>query len=439
MSPEQRGETSEKGAQHARYLRYLESRACEAEVLAAAQEGLFRLLRELERASSVSALRDLLELRLRALLPLASVLVVLRESPCSETWWWGGEGRKRRESMSLSPEERAALEGLPHPAGLPASQMPSLAPEGAETLLVVPVVQGETLWGGIVGAALPQGGFSGTEERLAGILALHLGLRLEALSNSRRLAEEGLRLRRELAVAAAVQRGMRPPAVVHWPEGRAVTWCHPLGDVSGDACDLLRDPEGKVHLLLADAMGHGVAAGLVVSFLRGLFLSHLLREGGDPQKLAALVDEGLKSVGNDDDAPFCTVIHGTWDARRRRLSYLSAAGAPSFLLRCSGEMVTLDATMALLGVLPVVPEAREVEGFPGDLVCCCSDGLLEALPSCSARSPRECLATWLREMLGKNDLEEIPALVQEEVERGRWVLRDDATLVLLELGTRENL
>lgn len=435
MSPENNPERGEKSPTEDPYRRYLEARACEAEVLAAAQEALFRLLRDLETCSSVPAVLNLLEHRLRSLLPLGSALLVLRNSPSSDVWEWRGAGAKRREGTPLFPEEQEILRSLGGPDSLAASRMGSLVPDGAESVLVVPVLQGGVLWGGMCGAPLPQGTFRDAEIRLAGILALHLGLRLESLENARRMAEEGETLRKELALAAVAQRGMRPPEVLRWPEGLAVTWSRPLGDVGGDACDLLRDASGKVHLLLADAMGHGVAAGLLVAFLRGLFFSRLLRESISPRELASLLDEGLKSVaGDSDDAPFCTVIHGTWDVRRKTFSYLSAAGAPGFLLRRAGEVVELDATMAMLGVLPVEPEACEVVGAPGDVVCCCSDGFLEALPLSPGKSPRAFLAAWLREVLRKNALGDVPALVQEEVERGRWVLRDDATLVLLELG-----
>jgi hypothetical protein len=139
-------------------------------------------------------------------------------------------------------------------------------------------------------------------------------------------------------------------------------------------------------------------------------------------------------AGDSDDAPFCTVIHGVWDPRKKVFSYLSAAGAPAFILRSSGEMVALDSTMPLLGVLPVEPEGREVEGSPGDVVCFCSDGLLEALPLDESQSPRSLLAAWLQGVLREGDPSGVPALVQKEVSEGRWVPRDDATLVLFSLG-----
>ena len=418
-----------------RYLRYLEARACEAEVLAASQEALFNLVRELEKCPSVSAVLDLLEHRLRSLLPLGPALLVMRDSPSSDVWRWRGAGANLREGMSLSPKDQEALRSLEGPASVLASQIPGLAPGGAESFLAVPVTQGGVLWGGVGGSPLPSGVFRDNERRLAGILALHLGLRLESMDQSRRREEEAARLKKDLALAAAAQRSMRPPEVLRWPEGVAAIWTRPLGEVGGDACDLLRDSAGKVHLLLADAMGHGVAAGLLVTFLRGLFFSRLLRESLSPEELASLLDEGLKSVaGDSDDAPFCTVIHGVWDPRKKVFSYLSAAGAPAFILRSSGEMVALDSTMPLLGVLPVEPEGREVEGSPGDVVCFCSDGLLEALPLDESQSPRSLLAAWLQGVLREGDPSGVPALVQKEVSEGRWVPRDDATLVLLSLG-----
>lgn len=228
---------------------------------------------------------------------------------------------------------------------------------------------------------------------------------------------------------------MQPPPRMHLGEAVCVHWCRPFQAVGGDAFDLVRDPSGTWHLLLADAMGHGVAAGLLVSFLRGIFLSRLQREHLTPRDMAVLVDEGLKGgTTAGDDAPFCTVVHLAWDPRRSLLSCVNAAGAPVLLLRASGAVDVVEATMPMLGVLPVMPEERELRTAPGDVVCCCSDGFLEALPGGSGREAVATLALWLRDVLAQENLEDLPQRIQHELDSGHWSLRDDATLVILRLG-----
>ena len=79
-------------------------------------------------------------------------------------------------------------------------------------------------------------------------------------------------LQRDLDLAAALQRGLLPPADLQM-EGWETSYHYaPLGPVSGDYCDLYLS-DGELFFVLGDVSGKGVAASMRMTQLHALFRS----------------------------------------------------------------------------------------------------------------------------------------------------------------------
>ncbi|MDX6598946.1 MAG: hypothetical protein QOE87_2833 [Gaiellales bacterium] len=107
-------------------------------------------------------------------------------------------------------------------------------------------------------------------------------------------------------------------------------------EVGGDWFDVLRRPDGIVHVTVGDVAGHGLAAAALMGQLRNAFRAYA-HEHVSP---AALMSRLHRHIGPDEMA---TAVVITIDPYARELTYASA-GHPPPLLRDdeTGEVTPLD-------------------------------------------------------------------------------------------------
>jgi serine phosphatase RsbU (regulator of sigma subunit) len=107
-------------------------------------------------------------------------------------------------------------------------------------------------------------------------------------------------------------------------------------EVGGDWFDVLRRPDGIVHITVGDVAGHGIAAAALMGQLRNAFRAYA-HEHVSP---AALMSRLHRHVGPDEMA---TAVVITIDPYARELAYASA-GHPPPLLRDdeTGEVTRLE-------------------------------------------------------------------------------------------------
>ena len=107
------------------------------------------------------------------------------------------------------------------------------------------------------------------------------------------------------------------------------------------------DPD-HYAFLLADAMGHGVAAALHtmhLSSLWGRFHSLLVR----PAEFSATVNNELGKVVKDES--FATAICGVIDAKGKTIRFSSAGGPPLVVFRAGGGLEQLESTGFPFGMM----------------------------------------------------------------------------------------
>jgi sigma-B regulation protein RsbU (phosphoserine phosphatase) len=132
------------------------------------------------------------------------------------------------------------------------------------------------------------------------------------------------------------------------PRVRFSTYYVPHDIVGGDFYAIRQLDGDHYGFLLADVMGHGVAAALHTMHLSSLWERHfgLL---ADPMTFAQTVNDELARVVKGES--FATALCGVIDAQQRTLRSVSAGGPPGLAMRAGGAVEELESAGLPLGMM----------------------------------------------------------------------------------------
>ncbi len=199
-----------------------------------------------------------------------------------------------------------------------------------------------------------------------------------AITNARLYAEavEGERIAEQMRLAGFIQRKMipqDPPEI----EGLDIGCTYiPCFDVGGDLYDFIDFGNGKLGVAIADVIGKGMPAALMMSSFRSAFRAYVDIEGDN---IAGVVNR-LNKIACRECGPgeFITLFYAVIDAKKWTISYCNCGHEPTLLL--SGAHVRdLDTGGFVLGIMP---EAEyEIETFQlreHESLVFYTDGLIDA-------------------------------------------------------------
>jgi phosphoserine phosphatase RsbU/P len=187
------------------------------------------------------------------------------------------------------------------------------------------------------------------------------------------------RLRRESEqdeAERAAGRALLPQSLPHVAGIEMAASVQPLDKLSGDYFDVLEPAEGRLAIAIADAIGKGVPAALLMSNVQASVRA-LAGSGFSPAELAASLNHSVKR--NTTPGRFVTFFYADLDTRTRTLTYTNAGHCPPVLIRASGQAERLDTGGAVLGVFKDWPyEQGKIELAGGDRLLFFTDGVTEA-------------------------------------------------------------
>ncbi len=196
------------------------------------------------------------------------------------------------------------------------------------------------------------------------------------IERGRRKREQLRRQREEAEAERAAGRALLPQSLPHVAGIDIAATVQPLRTLSGDYFDVLEPAEGKLALAIADVVGKGVPAALLMSNVQA---SVRALTGGtfDPAELAGRLNRSVKRTTTA--GRFVTFFCCLLDTVSRRMSYTNAGHCPPILIRARGQAERLEAGGAVLGVFKDWQyEQGSVELAPGDRLLFFTDGITEA-------------------------------------------------------------
>ena len=221
--------------------------------------------------------------------------------------------------------------------------------------------------------------FANEDLKFLEALAASAGLAILNARLAGELAEQEV-MRRELALAAEIQRGLLPP-----PGADDYPVCgvnRPARVVSGDFYDFFTLYDGRIAFTLADVSGKGMNAALLMAKAASLFRclgKEDLRPGRLLQRINAEVCEtSLRGM-------FVTMVAGTYDPATGRVVLSNAGHEPPLIHGPDGNFSALSAGAPPVGIPPELtgggPVPEEVLHLDGGALYIFTDGVTEGYVS----------------------------------------------------------
>lgn len=181
---------------------------------------------------------------------------------------------------------------------------------------------------------------------------------------------------RQLELAGQVQSRMIPAEPPRYRGYEVAMVFEPSLEVAGDFYDYMTLPDGRLLLVVADAVGKGVPASLLIASLRGALRANAYLTGDLGEILTRLNRHVYRETGPGE---FVTLLAAAVGPDRRRICYCNAGHEQPLLLR-AGRVRALSEGGLVLGAEPD-EEYREscAELRGGDVLLFYSDGAAEAM------------------------------------------------------------
>jgi predicted permease len=327
-----------------------------------------------------------------------------------ETWGrWAGEFR---------PEHTAEIE--------------QLANTGAR--IAVPLrTKNDVVGVLLLGARDGREGYTTAEKQVLSSSADVFALMIENARLSDRALEQE-KLRRDLALAAEVQRRLLPPQPPRSGAATLAAFTLPARTVGGDYYDFLDLAGERIGIAVADVAGKGIAAALLMSVVQASLRVISAEPKLSLSELATKMNRFLYQSSGANK--YATFFYAQVEERGRRLRYVNAGHNPPYLVRGTDagvEIIELCAGGTVLGLFPEVQyDEADVDLCSGDLLVAFTDGVTEALNTDGEDFGEERLKQLLRGAVGV-PAEEIASRLANRMRE--WIggaeQHDDLTFVVV--------
>lgn len=186
-----------------------------------------------------------------------------------------------------------------------------------------------------------------------------------------------VRVRDELEVARELQSELLPHDLPAVPGYLFAHSYRTANEVGGDFYDLIGLPDGRLAMVVADASGHGMAAGLVMAIANAT-LRTALDLDPSPEPAMAMLNRTLCRTGTT--RTFMSAFYGLLIPETGEMEFVCAGHPYPLLRRAGGQTEELGNGGYPLGLRDPLPMSRgTVTIEPGDQLLLYTDGLPEAL------------------------------------------------------------
>ncbi len=201
-----------------------------------------------------------------------------------------------------------------------------------------------------------------------------------AITNARLYTEalEGQRIAEQMRLAGIIQRRMIPekaPLIDRLDIAASYTPCF---DIGGDFYDFLQINDSCLAIAIADVMGKGIPAALMMSLFRGAVRAYAGAEQGKGSVGKIVSQLNRTACGECRDGEFITLLYAVVDVKDMTVTYCSCGHEPMVLIR-DGQIKELSKGGLVLGIERRAEyETETVKLKDGDCLMLYTDGLIDA-------------------------------------------------------------
>lgn len=262
-----------------------------------------------------------------------------------------------------------------------------------------------------------------------GLLTSHVAIIIEKAQLHEELVEKK-RIEAQLEIARQVQLELLPDNDPDLKGFDISAYVFPTEEVSGDYYDWVRIFDDQICLVVADAVGKGIPAALLMSFLRAS-----LRAGTQVGYAPHIAMSNVNNLLWDsvEEHQFITAIYGILDGTNRTFVFSNAGHNPPLLIKPGGEYRYVEYGDTPLGMFY---DARYHQHFirfdPGQTMVIYTDGITEAANAAGEEYGLERLANRVLDGIdlpAKKLIDHIRKDVADFTERK--FLDDDGTLFIV--------
>jgi sigma-B regulation protein RsbU (phosphoserine phosphatase) len=199
-------------------------------------------------------------------------------------------------------------------------------------------------------------------------------------------------------------------------------------EVGGDYYEFIPLHDDRWGIIIADVVGKGIGAALLVSAIR----ASLYALAGRELAVRAVMRRANRFFYDSvEDSRYVTLFYAVLDVPSRRMIYVNAGHHPPLVLRENGEVEALESGGVPLGMFE---SPRYFEGFAaldqGDLAVFYTDGIVESSDAHDEHYGRSRLLTTLGSVRSQS-AEAICGHVMDDVHSFSFGSQDDRTLLVL--------
>jgi len=182
--------------------------------------------------------------------------------------------------------------------------------------------------------------------------------------------------KQELAEAREIQQALLPKTIPQLQGYEISGEWQPARVVSGDYFDVAKCSEARVELCIADVIGKGMPAALLMSNLQAVIKAYACGSAF-PRDLTGALNRIIR--GNITPGKFITLFYARLDATEKKLTYTNAGHNAPILVRHDGSCLRLGTGGAALGIFKDWEyQQDEVDLGAGDRLVLFTDGVTEA-------------------------------------------------------------
>ena len=204
-----------------------------------------------------------------------------------------------------------------------------------------------------------------------------------AITNARlySAAIEGSQIKEQMRLAGVIQRRMLPKKAPEIAGLDIAAIYQPCYRVGGDLYDFIQIDENRFAVVIADVIGKGVPAAIMMAMFSGGLRAYIKSWGCDGVDCVSKIVKNLNETACKEcrDCEFITLFFAIVDVQSMSMTYCNCGHEPTIQLR-KGKLFDLDEGGLVLGVLEdAVHNVSTLKLQSGDMFLFYTDGLLDAV------------------------------------------------------------